>query len=54
MNELRLSEKSLADGVPLGRFIEPEEVAEFAYFLCSPTASMITGQALTIDGGVLA
>jgi NAD(P)-dependent dehydrogenase (short-subunit alcohol dehydrogenase family) len=54
MKELHLSEQTLSAGVPLGRFIEPIEVAEFAFFLCSPGASMITGQALTIDGGVLA
>jgi len=53
MTELNLSETELKNGVPLGRFIEPHEVAEFAFFLSSPSASMISGQALAIDGGVL-
>ena len=52
--ELGLSEKELAQGVPLGRFIEPEEIAKFVLWLASPEASMITGQALTMDGGTLA
>ncbi len=33
------------------RLIEPEEVAEFAAFLCSPEASFINGASLTMDGG---
>jgi NAD(P)-dependent dehydrogenase (short-subunit alcohol dehydrogenase family) len=51
--ELGLTEEALARGVPLGRFLEPEEIARFALFLTRPEAAMITGQALTIDGGVL-
>jgi NAD(P)-dependent dehydrogenase (short-subunit alcohol dehydrogenase family) len=38
---------------PLGRMLQPSEVAELALYLCSDAASMITGQALPIDGGVL-
>jgi 3-hydroxybutyrate dehydrogenase len=33
------------------RLIEPEEVAEFVAYLCSPRAAMITGSSQTIDGG---
>lgn len=33
------------------RLVEPEEVAEFATFLCSPEASFINGASLTMDGG---
>lgn len=36
---------------PLGRVIEPEEVAGLAAFLASDEAASITGQALVIDGG---
>jgi NAD(P)-dependent dehydrogenase (short-subunit alcohol dehydrogenase family) len=55
MKELGLDEKDLERSVPLGRFIEPQEVADFVFYLTtSPGASMITGQALTIDGGTLA
>ncbi len=37
--------------VPIGRRIEPEEIAEFAVYLASPTAAATTGQAFVIDGG---
>lgn len=40
--------------VPLGRLLEPEEVAELAVFLCSPAADAITGQAISICGGATA
>jgi NAD(P)-dependent dehydrogenase (short-subunit alcohol dehydrogenase family) len=37
-------------GVSLKRFVKPEEIAAMALFLASPQASMISGQALTVDG----
>ncbi len=37
--------------IPMGRFIEPDEVANLAYYLCSDDAKMITGQNIFIDGG---
>ncbi|MFH0792945.1 MAG: SDR family oxidoreductase [bacterium] len=46
-------EKFLA-AQPINRLIKPEEVAEVAWFLCSPSAAMITGQAIALDGGLLA
>ena len=39
---------------PLGRFGQPEEVAEGVLWLCSPASSFVTGHALVIDGGALA
>ena len=38
---------------PLGRFGEPEEVAQAVIWLCSKHASFTTGHTLPIDGGLL-
>ncbi|MCA0044895.1 SDR family NAD(P)-dependent oxidoreductase [Celeribacter litoreus] len=40
--------------VPLGRMIEPSEIAESIVFLCSPAASAITGSTLSVDAGWMA
>jgi len=37
--------------VPMGRLIEPAEIAEAIWFLASPAASAITGVTLSVDGG---
>ena len=37
--------------VPLGRWCEPEEVANVVVFLCSDWASHVTGHVMPIDGG---
>ena len=42
----------LVKEIPLGRFGEPEEVAELVNFLCSESASYITGQTIHINGGL--
>ena len=39
------------NSIPWGRMGRPEEVANAALFLCSDSASWITGQSLTVDGG---
>jgi NAD(P)-dependent dehydrogenase (short-subunit alcohol dehydrogenase family) len=40
--------------VPLGRFAEPEEIADVIVFLCSERASIVTGAAWSADGGAVA
>jgi 3-oxoacyl-[acyl-carrier protein] reductase len=37
--------------VPLGRRVEPEEIAGTVRFLCGPGAAMISGQLIYVDGG---
>lgn len=43
--------KTLCQGNPQGRFIETDEVAETALWLCSEAARSINGHALSISGG---
>src|SRR5690606_24791067 len=52
--QLDIDEEHAAAEAPLGRIVEPHEVASLVYFLASDEAAAITGQAFTIDGGVLA
>jgi enoyl-[acyl-carrier protein] reductase III len=46
-------ERMLAAGAanPVGRLVEPDDVAGVVAFLCSPDAEMIRGQTVIVDGG---
>ena len=39
--------------VPLGRFGQPEDIAQAILFLCSPASNWITGTVLDVNGGML-
>ena len=47
-------ETMVADGLartPAGRLVEPGDVADAVAFLCSPSAEMVRGHTLVVDGG---
>jgi NAD(P)-dependent dehydrogenase (short-subunit alcohol dehydrogenase family) len=46
--------QAIVDATPLGRLVEPDEVAAGIVFLAGDAAAMITGHTLPIDGGWLA
>ena len=41
-----------ASRIPLGRYAKPEEVADVVVFLASDMSSYITGQTLSVCGGL--
>jgi NAD(P)-dependent dehydrogenase (short-subunit alcohol dehydrogenase family) len=43
--------KFLMERIPLGRFAEPDDVANLAVFLASDLSGYITGQSIPVDGG---
>ena len=54
---LNLSEEEIIErvraSIPLGRWGEPVDIARGVAFLCSPAASYITGEVLTVSGGLV-
>ena len=52
LKELKLSDEQVKKMVPTGRLGAPQELADLATFLASPRAGYITGQCISIDGGV--
>jgi NAD(P)-dependent dehydrogenase (short-subunit alcohol dehydrogenase family) len=45
------AELALAESSPLGRLLEPDEVADAVVYLASPAAAAVNGQTLILDGG---
>ncbi|MEM6736068.1 MAG: SDR family oxidoreductase [Bacteroidota bacterium] len=43
--------ESMEASIPAGRFGEPQEIADYAAFLCSPSGAYINGTSLRVDGG---
>ena len=48
----RLDEATLKTDIPAARFGDPEEVAALVGFLASPDSSYITGEVISINGGL--
>jgi len=47
-----LDEKELKKIIPLNRFGLPEEVAEVVGFLASEDSSYVTGEVISVNGGL--
>ena len=43
----------LAEQTPMGRLGTPEDIAKLAAFLAGESASFVTGQVITADGGFI-
>ena len=48
---LEEAEATFVADFPIGRIVEPSDIAPMILFLSSPHASAVTGQAIGIDGG---
>lgn len=44
----------MKDRIPIGRFAEPEDIADAIMLLLSPDSGYVTGAVLEVDGGISA
>ena len=44
--------QKLSDRIPMQKLGQPQDVADAVLFLASPMADYVTGQVLTVDGGL--
>lgn len=49
---LQETERQILSNIPIGRPVEPHDVASVVLFLSSSKAGAITGQAIAVDGGM--
>ena len=45
------SREGIAEAIPMGRLVQPEEVAAVAAWAASSDARMVTGELISVDGG---
>ena len=44
---------AMLKGVPMGRYGRAEEIADVVLWLCSSASSYVTGQSISVDGGII-
>jgi predicted RNA-binding protein with PUA-like domain len=52
MSEIRDKKEVILKSIPLGRVGKPEEIADAVVFLASSHSNYITGQIISVDGGM--
>ena len=48
----RMTEDTLKKLIPVKRLGTPDDIANVVLFLCGPAAAYVTGQVITVDGGL--